>query len=537
MAARLDESKSDRRGPVIVLFAALAAGVLLRLVGIHWGLPNSEHYFSYHPDEIFLLLPSFGFAEGDWNPHFFNYGTLYIYLIGLPAVLLQLVPSPDRFPLGLHTLYLEGRLITALLGTATVGLLYLAGSRESRWLAAMSAALLAVCPLHVVTSHYATVDVPATFFLTLAFVLALRGAADQRGKTSFALGLAVGLAAATKYNVGLFIVPALLAPALGPARRFPPSWWLGLPAGAALGFLIGCPFAVTGEFLEGVAYELRHARIGGTLAFVDAGSGWAYHLLRGLPVGLGFPLLISVIVGIAAMMRRSGPAARLSLLWVVGYLLMIGFGRERFIRYLVPVAPFLCVIAAAGFRTLADTAREARGSVAVLAALLVLVTGAHTAGQVARFLPPDPRDSAWSAVRPQLDAPESEARVGLPSFPWFFHPPVSPFNAGAYSRPSFAEWNERVGGRVVLTGWSTEALADLRPRFFFLSDLEVRDRLRLSDPAATEFVAELDRLYGERTEFLPPRAPFAWLAPGGESAPPDWLYQSPHITLYAEPRP
>ena len=95
-----------------VIFVLVGAALLLglRAAGLWWGLPNSEHYFSYHPDEIFLLLPSFGFAAGDWNPHFFNYGTLYIYLVGIPAVLLGLLPDPAQFPANLAPLYLLGLL-------------------------------------------------------------------------------------------------------------------------------------------------------------------------------------------------------------------------------------------------------------------------------------------------------------------------------------------------------------------------------------------------------------------------------------------
>src|SRR5512140_1268 len=78
--------------PVLTLAAILVVAATLRLTGLRWGLPNQAHYFSYHPDEIFLLLPSLGFAQGDWNPHFFNYGTLYIYLVGLPATLFHLAP-------------------------------------------------------------------------------------------------------------------------------------------------------------------------------------------------------------------------------------------------------------------------------------------------------------------------------------------------------------------------------------------------------------------------------------------------------------
>ena len=524
-----ESSQTSRRRMPWALAFILGLALTLRLAGIHWGLPNQQHYFSYHPDEIFLLLPSFGFAQGDWNPHFFNYGTLYIYLVGLPAVVLGLVPDPASFPAGLRSLYLEARIITALLGSATVLLLYLALRRESHWLALIGAAFLAICPLHVVTSHYATVDVPATFFLTLAFLFALRGAE----RAALPVGLAVGLAAATKYNAGLFLLPALVAP-LFSGQKLKIGWWLALPVGALLGFLIGNPYVGSNEFLKGFLFELRHAQAGGTLAFVNTGSGWIYHLTRGLPVALGYPLLAATVAGVvAAVARRSAPA-RLSLLWIVFYLSVIGFGRERFIRYLVPLTPFLCCLAAWGIMSLTQRARRPRlqAAAALLGCVVVLLTALYAGGRIMPLIGFDAREFAWLQARSDVLGARPEARIGLVHSPWYYHPPVSPYNAGAFSRQMFDAWNAEQGDRVVVTGWDGAHLAAARPSLFFLADLESADPLRLHDAAALGFMSELERRYSERRTLGGAPAPFSWLAPGREWAPPDWLYDSPRITLY-----
>jgi hypothetical protein len=62
------------------------------------------------------------------------------------------------------------------------------------------------------------------------------------------------------------------------------------------------------------------------------------------------------------------------------------------------------------------------------------------------------------------------------------------------------------------------------------------DLLRLRNEEATRFVRTLDEMYQDRTVFARTPEPFAWLAPGRDWAPPDWLYLSPEITLYREPR-
>jgi 4-amino-4-deoxy-L-arabinose transferase-like glycosyltransferase len=514
-------------GPALfgALLLALAAG--LRLMGLDWGLPTQQHYFSYHPDEILLLLPSAQyFAKGDWNPHFFNYGTLYLYLVGLPALWLGYAQS-----MNLPSLYLLGRTITAALGIASVPLLYFALRRESRGLALGSALLLALLPLHVINSHYATVDVPAAFWLVLGFLFALRGPSAWMG---LAAGLSVGLAAATKYNAGLFLLPAIVAPLLVPPRQWRPSWLGATLAGAALGFVIGCPYFWTPDFVRGFLFELQHAREGGTAAFVEMGSGWGYHLLHGLPVALGFPLLLAVLLGVCVTLRVPSRAGRLSLLWVALYLLVIGLGKERFVRYLVLIAPFLAVIAAHGLVWLwrAPRIRLVRHLTATVGLAVVALTLLYTWGQVRLFTGDDPRTRTWQILGPNVMTLHRGLTIGLVGPPWFYSPPVSPYNAGAFSRQGFEELNRRAGGIIVVTGWEENVLRRTRPTVFVLSDLESRDLLRLRDDAARRFSYTLEEVYKYRAIFARPPALGAWLAPGREWAPPDWLYPSPIITLY-----
>ncbi len=535
--------------PLAVAEAILAGAVglallfAIRAAGLWWGLPNPDHYFSYHPDEIFLLLPSFGFEQGDWNPHFFNYGTLYIYLVGIPAVVLGLLPDASQFPAGLAPLYLLGRIISAVLGAASVLVLYLAVRREYSSGAKASACLLALCPLHVVSSWYATVDVPATFFLTLAFLFAIRGSERPVLGAGALAGIAVGLATATKYNTGLFVIPVLLAPLLAKPKKWSWPWCLGIVGGAIAGFVLGCPFFWTPEFGRGLLFEMRHAQVGGTLAFVGTGSGWTYHLLHGLPVGLGYAMLAAVLLGLVAAIRSRSVVKRLSLVWVVLYLIAIGFSKERFIRYLVPLTPFLSVLAAAGILSLRDMARRpvARAALCSIPFVVLAFTALYActcAISASVLTGGDPRDRAW-LLAPRVATSQTILRwCGLTQEPWFYHPAVSPFNAGPFSRDSFDKWNQETGETVIITGWDAEKLRAEKPEHFFLSDLESRDLLRLGDPDTLSFVAALQDLYQEREEFARERPPWSttWLAPGRDWAPPDWLYTSPRITLYSQPR-
>jgi hypothetical protein len=127
---------------------------------------------------------------------------------------------------------------------------------------------------------------------------------------------------------------------------------------------------------------------------------------------------------------------------------------------------------------------------------------------------------------------DPHATFGLVSLPWYFDPPVSPYNAGAFSRSWFEDWNRAHGDRVTITGWNAQQLRSNPPTAFFLSELEAADPTRLGNPGVTEFRAALDSGYSARIRFWRAPSTFAWLAPGWSWAPPDWLYPSPRITGY-----
>src|SRR5690349_6027192 len=166
---------ADLRPSRVGLAFALLAAALLRMWSLGHGIPYSPGV-----DEPEIMDRAVRMIHtGDFNPHFFDYPSLYIYI--------QAVVAVGRFLLGAvrgewaslaaattSDFYLWGRAVTALLGTATVWLIYLGGLRWGARTALLAAALLAVMPLHVRESHYVLTDVPVTFFVTLTFVLSLR---------------------------------------------------------------------------------------------------------------------------------------------------------------------------------------------------------------------------------------------------------------------------------------------------------------------------------------------------------------------------
>src|SRR5215510_1314691 len=283
----------SERTVLALLGALLLVGALVRIWGNDYGLPHT-----YHPDEGHIVNRAIRFHGGDLDPKFFNWPSLYMYLLsavygvvfGLRGVVESFSQDPVPF-------YLIGRTLTALMGTATIAVLYvLAAELYGATVGLLAGLFLTVNLLHIRDSHYITTDVPLTFLITLALLFVFRYWRDGRRRDALWAGLFAGLAASMKYPGGLVLLPLALAHLL---RERPPGGiarWVLSPtmtlAGllAAVGFLIGTPYAMLTPvaFTRGVFSELREVN---TVQFGNEAdmNGYLFHLLHSFPEGMGVP--------------------------------------------------------------------------------------------------------------------------------------------------------------------------------------------------------------------------------------------------------
>ena len=156
-------SESPRSRQRLWLVALIAFAALVRLIGVDW---DNQHF--YHPDEraIASAVDRLSFSPLQLNPQFFAYGSFPFYVIrAANSLAAQIDHSYGSYVAVINT----GRVVSALVGTLTVLLLYLLGSRLYGWRVGLLAGfLLAACALHVQNSHYGTTDVFLTFVVLLA---------------------------------------------------------------------------------------------------------------------------------------------------------------------------------------------------------------------------------------------------------------------------------------------------------------------------------------------------------------------------------
>jgi 4-amino-4-deoxy-L-arabinose transferase-like glycosyltransferase len=552
-------------------------GLALRLWGIGWSLPNAQHPLAtYHPDELVNLqaTQAIDIPHGQFDTHFYNYGTFYFYLASFAQTfgrgygLVPATPAPSadlshveqmtRLAPEMAGLYLAGRITTALLGTATIALLFALGTRlygrKTGFLAAM---MYAVAPLAVVHAHFLTVDVPATFFVTFALLCASRLLTTPTRKNYVLAGIACGLCAATKYNTGLVLAAPLMAHFLN--RRFaysstneniasPPSGFLGRGAGgeglllligvALLTFLIACP----GPWLNwntfwngtyhgtGVRYELfEHSRQGHGPQFEQTGLGWVYHLLVSLPYGMGILLLLLSLVGVAYACRQRTKGDLILLAFFLLYYLATGLSAVRFARYMLPLFPVLCLFAA---RFVCEPFPRPRPRLVLYAigCVVTLVTLIYTVGLVRHMAQPDPRDVAAAYLN---DHAAPGAAIAFATTPWYYSPPLSPrFGELAASRRALAA-QEVTRYQLRLPAPNTEwdiSVFSPAPDYIVISNLEtlhVVDRLR--QPTAVAWMNAIPQNYTRKTFGS---SDVFGLPPNRTIIPEDLLYIMPTLTVY-----
>jgi 4-amino-4-deoxy-L-arabinose transferase-like glycosyltransferase len=292
---------------------------------------------------------------GDFNPHFFDYPGLYFYL-QLGVAVLRFIVGASRGEwtaldqVDAADFYLWGRAVTAILGTLTILLVYRIGMRWGARHAALGAGLMAVMPLHVRESHFVLTDVPATFFVTLTLLLTLSAHERERASSFAWAGAAAGLAAATKYPAALVLVVPLTAVwmTLGtkPSRLLASLAVLG---GAAAAFLVAAPYTVLDlpGFLNGYghlagAYTARRLPEPPWLTYYK-------HLAR----SMDWPafLLLMTGFGLGAVRAVRGPGRvrwTVTIIFPLLYYYFLTGQSLVFGRYLLPLLPFVCVLAAVG---------------------------------------------------------------------------------------------------------------------------------------------------------------------------------------------
>lgn len=400
----------------VAAISLLALG--LRVWNLDYGLPGV-----FNMDERPILDRALTFAKGDPNPHNFLYPTLYLYALFAWEALYfvvgrglgwfsSLAAFQNAFFVDASGHVLAARLLTALIGSATVPATYLLGRRVGGSAVGVAAALLlAVAPLAVRDAHYVKLDVPVTLFATLALAtltqIAVEPSAAARWQTWAAAGALAGLGISTHYYAAILAVPfaAVAAADVGRSGRWQSSVGLLMVAGLATiaGFVIGSPFfvlepgAIVRDFTELRQVDIDRAVGSGLFSSLDAYAAM-------LPKAMGWPAAILALAGILMMLARDWRRALPLAVFPLAFMMFVAntFPASRYLNIILPT---LAVAAACGAAQLLRVIP--RAALPVLATAIVLAAVPALADSVRwnRFFgQPDTRTLASQYIEREIPA-------------------------------------------------------------------------------------------------------------------------------------
>lgn len=534
-------------GLLVSAWASLGAG--FRAVRLALGTQRSARYFAvlfvlalglrlvrpdwyahstFHPDErwIFDKTSQLSWPQepGKTDAGGMQYGSLPLYVVGAAKDLATHVSRLGAY----DAVILWGRGLTGCVDALTVLATFLLATQLVGAMPALLAALvIATSPLHILFSHFFTVDPWLACFVTFALAACVRVARRPSLGWSACTGVLCAAALASKTSGLPLVLPIALAhlwPALAPgltggerrARLKRAGIGLAVAAGAALAaFAAFMPWAFL-DFQKFVANQQAQEGIlvtGSPMGTPFVRQYWdtgiLFHLKNvclfylGLPTGL-LALLAVPLMGCLAGLKvrrawamspsrtaqRKGaepeaPAAwneafgpLLLLAWVLPYFLIVSLSFAKFARYMLPVLPALAVLlvlALAWLRTRFER------SAWILVALTFLFSLGYGTGYFFTYLHPHPwlETSAWTyaQIPPTVvdpAAPGGRRGTRILNEDWGDDLPVSlPGHSNNYDnlkdRP----------GQVDIVEWDS---ADKLARF--CNSLSQADVLYLADPRA-----------------------------------------------------
>ncbi|HEY1539649.1 MAG TPA: glycosyltransferase family 39 protein [Solirubrobacteraceae bacterium] len=336
----------------------------LRVWGTHQGLP-----YAYNADEnAHFVTRAIGLFGHGWDPQYYVNPPAYTYLThlalaiaygGRQAVSKTFATDPTQ-------IWVLARVLSAVLGTIAVWLTYLAGTRlVDRRVGLLSAGIFAVAFLPVFYAKLALNDVPTLAPLCLALWGTAGVLRTGRMRDYVFAGIGLGLACATKYTGGIVLVPLVAAAIVqftAPGGRAGAARGIAVAGAMAIvAFLIANPYAILNwdAFTSGLTHQSDASGDSAGKLGLTQNNGFAYYIWS-FGWGLGWIPLVFAVGGAIRLWFDERRLVWVLVPAVVVFLAFMGSQERYFGRWLMPVFPIVCVLAAYAAVELADWAGRMR---------------------------------------------------------------------------------------------------------------------------------------------------------------------------------
>lgn len=479
---------------------------------------------SYNADEqaVLIALGRMEPSKFNFNPHFFQYGGIYLYLVGaclkLASILdvVTLNQSLEYYflhPAELGKLFTVGRLVGAIAGALIVFLLYLLGnSLLGRRAGLLAASLLTVTPVVVIFNHHLRPYIFCLWPVILAFYFSSKILNSNQIKPYLLAGSLSGIATGILVLCGFVIVAIPIAHLLRElyngkttkeviislnSKKIYLSLLLFL-----LGFLICNPYILFSlrEFWNEMITASQHFK---TVFTPNSWLNYYAHIMRS---GFGFPLWLLITGGLLFSLYKRNRIDILILATILPFYLYISSTMRTHVHYLLPIVPLLVLMAA----RLLDAGLGVRKIkyVTFFSFLIILIYSfLYSASYDRIFVRKNVRTTAGEWITSNI---KGGSTIGIPDLPSPFRtPPVNPLRY-----------------KLIITGWDRSLIETQKPDYVIIIELHW-----LGYKSYQEIMNILSN-YKEVKRFDEPAGIFGLTFRRDLNAPLDWWYPNPVILVF-----
>ena len=332
-----------------------AIGATLRFYNLNW---DQFHYF--HPDErnIAMAVSKIRFFS-HLNPEFFAYGGLTVYLYRLASEVIALVSKNPVWISDWGYINITGRFISALFSTLTIPAVFFLGKKLKNTEVGLLAALFfAFTAYSIQAAHFSTTESFLAFSVTLLTLLSIRIFEKPSLKNYLYAAVLLGAAVASKTTALVFAAVPLTSHflvAIKDRKNFLKLAIFTLPflTTTILTFTLFSPYTFLSwnKFMESMNYESGVVsgalQVPYTLQFTNS-IPYLFQI-QNLFWQMGLVVLPAILgMGLSSYtaIRRKNLRLIIFLILPVLYFAYVGRWHTKFIRYMVPLIPFLAISAA-----------------------------------------------------------------------------------------------------------------------------------------------------------------------------------------------
>ncbi|MDQ3929401.1 MAG: glycosyltransferase family 39 protein [Chloroflexota bacterium] len=372
-----------------ILAAILLAATWLRVAGHNWDQNQHLNVDDYYVAKVTVrqvnLPPDTPLSDlldpqaSPLNPHLdrgYVYGALPLYLVKATTAAISAVKGDPYFN-GVDGALQTGRVMSGLFDALTALLVFAIGLRLwGTWQGLAASAFYAFALLPIQLGHFYICEPFMSTFMAASLLFSILYYQHPRAWLIVMAGLCAGLAMACKLSAFPVAVVPIAAIML---RRFAQSKadastrktaWLGAvillaltSAGMFAGFFAGDPYAVLDApyYLARMSEQTTTQNGLNDLWFTRKYVGtmpvlypWGQLVLLGTGPLVGMAGTLGVGVVAARIWARRNWAEALLLVGAGVYFASIAFWEIKWVRYLIPLSPYLCLFAVASVAWIAE---------------------------------------------------------------------------------------------------------------------------------------------------------------------------------------